>query len=190
MKKRLFSGFIWLLTGLLVMVLFFITVQYHLSSSFLPSLGILSFFTPAIVLLNLVLFLFLLFKRKKIALIPLLAVVFAYFSMGTIYKSAKVEKTTTTDSISIFSYNIQSFFGVENKGYEETPKPIEEFVNSLAPDIICLQESTYSAKVYPIFKNYRFNYVDVDEDTGRQGRVVGAIYSNHPIINYHRILFS
>lgn len=189
MKKLFFTGFVWIASSTLVLVLLLVTVQYHSPISFLPSLDVLSFFTPLLIVFNLILFLFLLFKRKKIALIPLLVVVFAYYSMGTFFKKTQLKSDGLSQDISVFSYNIQSFYGVENKGYEETPKPIEEFVNSVTPDIICLQESTYSSKVYPIFKNYKFNYVDVDGDTGRRGRVVGAIYSKYPIVNYYRILF-
>ncbi|WP_232225360.1 endonuclease/exonuclease/phosphatase family protein [Christiangramia salexigens] len=82
------------------------------------------------------------------------------------------------DSISIMSYNVRMFNAYKWSDQKDIPQKITEFIQSKAPDILCVQEHYVGA--VELSKIYPYEYVKLK---GKNSEFGSAIFSKYPIIN-------
>lgn len=170
---------------LFALLLFLACLSPHLYTktlSFLPFLGLV---VPALVIINLLFFVYWILKRKKQFGLSLLALLVGYISMGTFVRFGNDDVEIADDDLTILSYNVREF----NKHGEMESKTIFEdiksFVDEQDPDILCFQEVNSMRRTKKLFE-YPYEYV---EKHGTQIKTILSIFSKYPILNAEVIYF-
>ncbi|WP_405415930.1 endonuclease/exonuclease/phosphatase family protein [Maribacter sp. Asnod1-A12] len=153
------------------------------------SLAFVSLTVPALVLINMLFFLFWLFNKKIHLLISLIILVYGYFTLGTfIAFNGSNKHIVDTNSITLLSYNVLGFRGGDDVWEYNGSSQVLDFISDENPDIICLQEFVQnkikkgSLESYP-FVSKRYN---LENDQGGKNL---AIYSKYKIINNGKLEF-
>ncbi|WP_344714205.1 MULTISPECIES: endonuclease/exonuclease/phosphatase family protein [Winogradskyella] len=143
--------------------------------------GIISVFfsitMPLIFIANAILALYGIFKKKYIYLIGV--IVFFLFN-SFFYQFSRTTNVETKDSISLLTYNVRSFSQVlyASKSNQSPFTEIEKFINSLSPDILVFQESSY--KESKKIKDYPYRFIGYKENSEKS---LLTIFSKYPIVN-------
>ncbi len=158
--------------------------------------GFLSLSVPVLIILNLILLVFYLFRNRVFFVLHFLALVIGYKFFLISFSNNKSESETA--DFSVLSYNVRVFnvYSNLNNNYESCRQMIDWLRNDTA-DIKCLQEFYYD-KTSPIFntaqklKNYgQYQYYGKPSVTNRIGAEFGlAIFSKFPIINRGEVLLA
>ena len=126
---NLFFGLILLLSCLSP----FISVK-----TFIP-LSFLGLFFPITFVLNLPFIFYWLFRKKKIFLLSLSAVLISYLVLGSFYKFGSTNVSIADKGLSIMTFNTRGF-KFRGQAVELTANKIINFVGDRDPDIVCFQE--------------------------------------------------
>ncbi|WP_299782674.1 endonuclease/exonuclease/phosphatase family protein [uncultured Formosa sp.] len=142
---------------------------------------IFSIFLPLIGIVNIVLCVYGLLKKKYLYLIGTACYLlcFSFFYRVSKVTSLKSSNITTR----IVSFNTKGFS--YNYNGEETRTRLIKFLDSIQPDILVLQESNYP--VTRKFKAYKYNFNDLRL---KKGKSLLSIYSKFPIVNTGYIDFT
>lgn len=124
---------------------------------------------PLLFVLNLLVAIYAIFKRRYIYCIGLIAFLFCFKFFYQISSNETVE-----DSISLLSYNVRSFDN-EDKA---VASGILKFIDSINPDILLLQESAY--KVGRNIDGFDHHFLGFREGIEK---TLLDIYSKYPIVN-------
>ena len=161
-------------------------------------MGFIAIAMPYIMVALLFSVLFWLVVKPRIAIIPVVSLLFGYKQISNVFawhfsKSFSTE-TKADSSLRIVTWNVRNMLGVTNNAYKQKRNrdEIAKLVTSLHPDIICMQEfsnSTYPN--YPLANNigqftkecpYYFLSRDYVNKDGRYASGV-IIFSKYPIID-------
>lgn len=173
----------------------------YLSSFISPDkfwpIAFFNLFYPYLLILNLLFVGFWIYRRNLYVIISAVIILLGWKYVTSFYRiNLKSDKKTTTESLHVLSYNVRSFNRFNWAG-DETAKPnIYSFIDSLNPDIICLQEFFNSDD--PQENQLLFN--DMLENTpystisyiNREGRDYGygiATFTTMPIVAEGSIKF-
>lgn len=156
---------------------------------------------PYLLIINILFFIFWLFKIKKYLLISLLAILLGLPQMNNYIPVFRKSKKTTSvkeesKEIKILSYNVRAFNIYEWLNDPNTKKGIFNFVRSEHPDIICMQEFFTNAKsnldperIKQIFLETPYQHISYTLKTGKGTGYGIATFSKYPIVNRGQILF-
>ncbi|HDZ04016.1 hypothetical protein LCGC14_0132790 [marine sediment metagenome] len=180
-KMSFFKKIMLFLNMILAFSLFLACIVPYTSSA---SLAFVSLTVPALVIANMLFFLYWLLRKKIYMLLSLSILVYGYITLGTfIGFNGSTKNGNDSDSISLLSYNVLGFHGRNHGDWETNTAPqIIEFVKSENPDVICFQEFQPNYVKKEMLKNYPYlaNKFEIKKDlTGKDL----AIYSKFKIIN-------
>ncbi|WGD35073.1 endonuclease/exonuclease/phosphatase family protein [Olleya sp. YS] len=147
------------------------------------TLSVLSLGVPFLILLNVLFFVYWLFKIKKQLLLSLIVVTIGYFLFGSLYKFSNWEEDGT-ESLSIMNYNVRLFNLYEWIPSKDIDQKLVEFVKKENPKVLCLQE--YHLQDDIDFSFYKYKYEKLE---GKKTKIGQAIFSQYPIVNSGSIEF-
>ncbi|QXP59675.1 endonuclease/exonuclease/phosphatase family protein [Olleya sp. HaHaR_3_96] len=147
------------------------------------TLSVLSLGVPFLILLNVLFFVYWLFKIKKQLLLSLVVISIGYFLFGSLYKFSNWE-ADGAEGLTVMNYNVRLFNLYEwipEKGIDEK---LVDFVKKEQPQILNIQE--YHSQDNLDFSFYKYKYIKLE---GEKSRVGQAIFSQFPIINSGSVEF-
>ncbi|AUC77288.1 endonuclease/exonuclease/phosphatase family protein [Olleya sp. Bg11-27] len=147
------------------------------------TLSVLSLGVPFLILLNVLFFVYWLFKIKKQLLLSLVVISIGYFLFGSLYKFSNWE-ADGIEGLTVMNYNVRLFNLYEwipEKGIDEK---LVDFVKKEQPQILSIQE--YHSQDNLDFSFYKYKYIKLE---GEKFRVGQAIFSQFPIINSGSVEF-
>lgn len=184
-RLSIFNKIVFVLNTIAALLLLAACAAPHISNEKLSFLSFLSLAVPLLVGINFMFLLYWVVKRKKQLWLSLFVLIFGYFALGTFIKFNFLEEEFVDEDLSIMSYNVRGF----NK-YEELENPhvfddIKALVMREKPDIICLQEPTYTRKK-EFLKEYPYHSL---EYIGMKGKGLLGFFSKYPIIKSEFVSF-
>lgn len=142
-----------------------------------PLLESLSILVPWLVIGNLILTGLLIFRKNRIVFLPILTLLIAFVSFGSIYKWGSKPHMKTEEGIRIMTYNTRSFGDPRYVTRSDKENKISSFVKGEDPDILCFQE--FSNRKRRQFEHYPYRFIT----PASMGKSTQAIYSKYPIVN-------
>ncbi|MBZ9731395.1 endonuclease/exonuclease/phosphatase family protein [Salegentibacter sp. JZCK2] len=141
-----------------------------------PLLSVLSLGVPVLILVNLVFMVYWIIKFKRQFLLSFLILLVGYNYVLSLYQFSN-DRETSTEDLSIMSYNVRMFNEYNWKDDKSIPKQITDFIQEKDPDILLTQEHTVNVtqlkKIYPYYFVHR---------KGRNSEFGSAIFSKYPIV--------
>ncbi|RAJ16787.1 endonuclease/exonuclease/phosphatase family protein [Olleya aquimaris] len=178
-----FEKIIFFINSIVAFLLLLSYVLPNIPPKTFATLSVLSLGVPFLILLNVLFFVYWLFKIKKQLLLSLIVVTIGYFLFGSLYKFSNWEEDGT-ESLSIMNYNVRLFNLYEWIPGKDIDQKLVEFVKKENPDILCLQE--YQIQDDVDFSNYKYKYEKLEGQKIKMGQ---AIFSKYPIIHSGSIEF-
>ena len=143
----------------------------------------LNLMVPFIALINVIFFVFWIIKFKWPFFLFLFSILIGFKEWGKLYKFPN-NSIPTSSGIKVMSFNVRLFNSFEWIDSKSVPESIENFINKVSPDLVCLQE--YSKEFGPKFKNYPYQYIASSKKNGQNGL---CILSKYPLSNRGRLDF-
>ncbi len=150
----------------------------------IASLAFISLTVPALVIINMLFFLYWLFGKKIYMMLSLSILVFGYFTLGSfIAFNGKSKTIADSDTISLLTYNALGFHSKYHGDWENITSPeVVEFVEGENPDIIYFQEFEPHYVKGDMLKSYPFKANKFQIKDGESSKNL-AIFSKFQIIN-------
>ena len=146
------------------------------------SLAFVILAVPLLVVINILLFIYWLLRKKFYFLLSLSILVYGYLTLGTFIGFNSINKTINNeDSLSIMSFNSLGFQGKKHEWESTAGDTIVKFIQNERPDVVCFQEFDYKKIRSHYFEEYPYKYVDFEFGPDN-GRVIQAVYSRHKIL--------
>ena len=185
-RRYRFSAGITILFGLLCLASYSVSFWPYRSQ---PGVALLGLFVPLLMVVNCLLYLYWLIRKKKILFFPLLVLIIGYFTVGSVYQLNSTSEEVE-DSFSLLSFNVRNFNKNGEIPEEGVDSLIIDFLREEDPDILCLQECLYSMKRSDVLPQYPHSFVDFIYSWEPQPiHVVQAVYSKYPLLNIQSIDF-
>lgn len=169
-----------LVTAFSALLLVALCWVYYFPITDLPVLDGFANFAHVLWVFNLILFLFWLLGRSRMAYVPLAAVVLSLLSFENYFR---FEETATpvnypSDAIHVMSYNTHSFELFKWGRDEFRATNMLQFILEESPDILCMQEFSYEARRF-LKKEFPYSFIT----PRNQGKTIQAIFSKYPLLN-------
>ncbi|WPR77846.1 endonuclease/exonuclease/phosphatase family protein [Algoriphagus sp. NG3] len=174
-------------TWLLFSATLILFASVYVSPEYFRYVGLLPFFIPVIILLNLFLLLILILSWRKLAILPLLALLIGYkFFLATFQIHPKNENA---EGLKVFSYNAHMFY--YNSKNENSPESnVLSWLQEQPADVMAFQEfyqdnttpSRDALKILGKDSNYKVSYHITDGTPQKRSNGL-AIFSKYPIVN-------
>ncbi len=155
-----------------------------LAPKLFPLLSVLTLFMPLFFILNGLFFLYWGFQFKKRMILSGLVLLMGITFINKFYKFSAKEYVENEKDFTVMSYNVRLLNVFKWLDREDVPENILTFINDKNPDILCIQEYSYSANID--LKVYRHRYILME---GNQIKTGQAIFSKFPIIDQGNIVF-
>jgi endonuclease/exonuclease/phosphatase (EEP) superfamily protein YafD len=139
---------------------------------------IFSLTLPILVVLNLIFGIYWLIKKNKVFLFSFFSVIIYLFYFDSFVQFHINNDDILKDSISIITYNTQSFGLIKNVSNNDKDEKIINFINKQDADVVVIQEFSYFTLKY--FKKYPFYFLGYRKNVEKSTQV---ILSKFPIIN-------
>ncbi len=149
-----------------------------------PILDTFCILAPAMLVLNAILLLLWLLLRKRLAVLPFLAVLWALAAFGFPYRSGEPTSSTAPDGLRVLAYNTRDFNPESARYFGFPERAVPDFVQGVSADIICIQE--LSRTTLRALEGYPFAV----SSPGRGGKVRQGIFSVFPIVATDTIGFT
>ncbi|MFD2824280.1 endonuclease/exonuclease/phosphatase family protein [Lacinutrix iliipiscaria] len=147
-------------------------------------LSVLSLGVPVLILLNVLFFLYWLFKLKKQFFLSLFVLAIGYFSFGSLYKFSSSTNNKSDNSLTIMNYNVRLFNLYDWISGENIETKMVDFIKEKAPDVVSFQEYHPHKNIDLSFFKYKFEKL-----SGTKTRYGQAIFSQYPIVNSGSVAF-
>jgi len=131
---------------------------------------IASVLLPACFVINFISVFYMVYKKKYVFILGALLFVLCY----PFFFQISSEKRENEHSLSLLSFNVKSFSGND----EIVADNILRFINSINPDVLLLQESTY--KIGRKITGYEYHFLGYQKGMGKS---LLDIYSKFPIVD-------
>jgi endonuclease/exonuclease/phosphatase family metal-dependent hydrolase len=150
-------------------------LMYYTPPKVLGKLASLSLVTPLVLLANVLILFYWLFRMNRFFWITFIILAIGFPSLMRLYQFTG-DKVIKTDDLKIMSYNVRLFNKYEWTTEKDIPKNIAKFIKEKDPDILCLQDYSESAD----FKvDYPYQFVKLSDLNPHTGH---AIFSKYPIV--------
>ena len=149
-----------------------------------PLLSVLTLFMPLFFILNGLFFLYWGFQFKKRMILSGLVLLMGITFINKFYKFSAKDYPENEKDFTVMSYNVRLLNVFKWLDRDDVPSQILSFINDKNPDILCIQEYSYSANID--LKVYPHRYILME---GNQIKTGQAIFSKFPIINQGNIVF-
>ncbi len=173
-----------IVTSLLLIIVCFYSTSSYFDFTVLDLAGLV---VPYIVLVNILLLIYWVFRKERFFFLVLIPLLLWYFILGPFYKIFSVEAKYSSDAISVLTFNVLGFEGNYTNRDEYTANKIVDFIKRQDADIICFQEFSSRNISSNVFADYPYQYIY--QFNKRQRYVPLAILSKFPIINQGSLNF-
>lgn len=173
-----FNKIVFFLNIVLTILSFIAYVLPFLAPKLFPLLSVLTLFLPTFLVINVLFFLYWLLQLKKQVILSGIVLLLGITFVNKYYKFSETDLETEADDFTVMSYNVRLFNLFKWLPKDNVGNEIETFVYEQNPDILCIQEYSYSAKVE--FRQYKYQYV---HRLGNKIKTSQAIFSKFPIVN-------
>nr|WP_321406923.1 endonuclease/exonuclease/phosphatase family protein [uncultured Carboxylicivirga sp.] len=177
--KRFFKSIITLISFLAAFILLLSVLTVYISPSHTWILPFMGFGFPVLWLLNLVLAIFWIARKRWQFLFPAIAllITFSHWTNTFQWKANPLDKEEKLEnSLSIMSFNVRMFDMYNWSGEKDVQDKIFELIRKENPDVLCLQEF-YSTTAKGVFnENYilsrlnQYKYKHIEYHSGNRGR--------------------
>ncbi|WP_229328751.1 endonuclease/exonuclease/phosphatase family protein [Flavobacterium ammonificans] len=179
-----FNKGMFLLNIVLTVVTFSAYLLPFLAPKAFPLLSVLTLFMPLFFIFNALFFFYWGFQFKKRMILSGLVLLMGITFINKFYKFSTKEFPESEKNFSVMSYNVRLLNLFKWIDRDDVPAQILTFINEKNPDILCIQEFSYSADID--LKVYPHKYIVMAGDQIKTGQ---AIFSKFPIINEGNIVF-
>ena len=183
-KSSWFNKIIFYINIVLAVITFIAYILPFLAPTIFPILSVLTLFMPAFFVLNGLFFLYWVIQFKKRLVLSGLVLLMGITFINKFYKFSTKEFVEDEKDFVVMSYNVRllNLFKWDKK--ETIPQDILSFINDQNPNILCIQEYSYSANID--LKVYPYKTIFMAGDKIKTGQ---AIFSKFPIIDQGNIEF-
>ena len=183
-KSSWFNKIIFYINIVLAVITFIAYILPFLAPTIFPILSVLTLFMPAFFVLNGLFFLYWVIQFKKRLVLSGLVLLMGITFINKFYKFSTKEFAEDEKDFVVMSYNVRllNLFKWDKK--ETIPQDILSFINDQNPNILCIQEYSYSANID--LKVYPYKTIFMAGDKIKTGQ---AIFSKFPIIDQGNIEF-
>ena len=182
-KLKFFEKIVFFLNSIVAFLLLLSYILPHVPPKTFATLSVLSLGVPFLILLNVLFFVYWLFKVKKQLILSLLVIAIGYLLFGSFYKFSNSEKNIES-SLSVMNYNVRLFNLYDWIAEKDIQTKLTNFVKKEQPDVLCIQEFHPHQSVDLSFFKYKFEKLE-----GKKTKYGQAIFSLYPIINSGSINF-
>lgn len=177
---RFFTVFFFLVS----LALFF---SVYISPLYFPYVGLVALTIPVLLVINLILLVGLILVKRKLAILPLLALIIGWKYVGMTYQIR--QKNPDKAGLSVMSYNVH-LFSYSRDGKAENSQNIMQWLKENDSDIKCFQEfyqdpttpSKNAIKHLGTEKGYSHSY-QIIQGNPKKATYGMAIFSRYPIVN-------
>lgn len=174
-----FEKFLFFLNSLFAIALLFSYLLPYIPPAKFALLSVFSLGVPFLILVNLIFFLYWLFRLKKQVFLPLIVLLIGLNHLSSIYEvSASEDPVPTTETLKVMSYNVRQFNEYGWADDVDIPGKIARFVDKEDPDVIGMQE--YFRGEGSIADTFAHRYVQLKEPNDEFGL---SIFSKYPIVH-------
>jgi vancomycin resistance protein VanJ len=181
-KLSVMNKFIFFLNIIAALLLLFSCLVPHISLYSISFLFVFSLAVPYLVVVNIMFLMYWLLKLRTQFWLSFAVLLLGYFSLGTFFIFFEPTPAPAEESVSVLTFNTQSFRGNSRENNPQLSDSIVKFIKEENADIVCFQEFDYSKIRSNDFKQYPFKYVNFKFGVN-SGKVIQAIYSKFQIIN-------
>ncbi|WP_073246163.1 endonuclease/exonuclease/phosphatase family protein [Maribacter aquivivus] len=188
MKKMSYFKKLMLFLNVIVAFSLFLACIVPYTSS--ASLAFISLTVPALVLINMLFFLYWLIGKRIYLLLSLSILVFGYFTLGSfIAFNGRSNNIADSETLSLMTYNVLGFHSKNHEDWDyNTSSEVFSFIQEQNPEIICLQEFDQMRIKKGVLKNYPFVSKRYNQENVQGGKNL-AIYSKYKIVNNGKLEF-
>jgi endonuclease/exonuclease/phosphatase family metal-dependent hydrolase len=185
MKKLSFiNKIIYFINGVAAVLLLLSFVLPFLPPKTFSLLSVVNLGVSFLIILNVLFFLYWVFRLKRKFMLSLVVLLIGYFSFGSLYKFSTSKKIENLHNFKVMNYNVRLF-----NLYEWIPKKgveagIIDFIKRESPDVLSLQEYHPHKNIDLSFFKYKFEKL-----SGKKIKSGQAIFSKFPIVNSGSIEF-
>lgn len=155
---------------------------------------------PFLLITNFVFIIFWIYKKKKIFILSLLAIIVGWNYLSTYIQipltKSKTEAFLPEQKFNILSFNVRLFDLYEWNNNEDTPTEIFDYINDHQFDIICFQEfftkntgEITEDKILKALNKKYYTHIDYTIENNNYNYGI-ATFSKYPIVNRGLINFS
>jgi vancomycin resistance protein VanJ len=141
-------------------------------------LAVLSLGVSVLILVNVLFFMYWLFRLKKQLMLSLIVLIVGYIVCGSLYKFSSSKNIENENNIKVMNYNVRLFNLYEWIPQEDIDTKIGEFIKKESPDILCIQD--YHRNPNIDFSFFKYKYEKLSGKKLKSGQV---IFSKYRIIN-------
>lgn len=141
-------------------------------------LSVLSLGVSVLIIINVLFFMYWLFKLKKQLIVSLTVLVIGYMTYGSLYKFSSSKNIEHTNNIKVMNYNVRLFNLYEWIPEDSIDIKIADFIKKESPDILNIQD--YHPNPDIDFSFFKYKYEKLSGKKLKSGQV---IFSQFPIIN-------
>jgi len=199
-KLSFISGIILLVNVIFIFLLLLSYASGYIPPDTLPYISFAGLAYPYILLINVLFVVFWLFKRSKLAILSLLALLLGWNQLGRLVQLSG-KSTTAEKGIKVVSYNIQNFIKYNTSSTKylsdfENQEKITLWLTDQKADIVCLQEMLYDRDNYQKFASHLGKLIDCPNHyhenyykTSRNKLDAIAIFTRFPILKKGHLEF-
>ncbi len=154
-----------------------------------PSMAFLSLGVPVLAIVHVLFLGYWLILRHKIVLLSLLTLIIGYVIFGTFFKVYGSSTETSSDNVSILTFNSLGFGGNYRIKDSELANNIVDFIAEQDADIVCFQEFDDLRTGNQGFQQYPYYYINREFGINNDYKLIQAIFSKYPIIDKGSLSF-
>lgn len=147
-------------------------------------LSVLSLGVPLLILLNVLFFIYWLFKVKRQLLLSLFVLVIGYLFHGSLYKISSSNQNENVSDLKVMNFNVRLFNVYDWIQDKNLSSNTLKFLKAESPDVLCIQEYHPNKEIDLSF--YKYRYEKLSGKSMQHGQV---ILSKYPIINSGSVEF-
>ena len=155
-----------------------------LAPKLFPFLSVLTLVLPLFLIVNGLFLAYWTFQVKKQAFLSAIVLLMGITFISKFYKFSSTNLPAHEDDFTVMSYNVRLFNLFKWLPQADVGEQIKKFVDEHNPDILCIQEFSYSANID--FKAYPHRYIMMEGSKVKTGQ---AIFSKFPIIDKGKLEF-
>ena len=149
-----------------------------------PLLSVFTLFLPMMLIINMLFFIYWAIQFKRQILLSGVVLLLGITFINKFYKVSNLEFSEEKGDLKVMSYNVRLFNKFEWSEKKTVPVEISDFVKSKMPDILCIQEFSFTPEFDYSYYPYKFIL-----STGNKIKTGQAIFSNFEIINSGEVKF-
>ena len=184
-KHSLFSKIIIILNFISAFLLLLAYLVPYIPPQSFPLISVLSLGFPVLILVNIIFFIYWLFRLKRKMWISGAVLILGLTYVNKLYQFSGQSELSTSNELSLMSYNVRLFNMYDWIKNPTVKSDIQSLVKSENPDIIGMQEFNGDAEedFKKLFPYHYFSFFSNHEKSGQ------AIYSKYKIINKGHLKF-